>query len=565
MTLPQTSIERAFLELLEHARSDEALGPEFLRSRVEFLGRDVAAQGSRASEMAARRHAEWFLLERISDAHESLPVELLGSELAEAQDLERGLAYEALLGSFASVFEITGVSSGEGVWVRDLAGRGEYPLEEADASRALEPGDLLVGRIFPVGDALHRISHSAGFFRDEALLAAVRKDLERAREGRRGVLRLSQRELETMFFAGLSSAEAPLLEPGAKSTANAAALLVDTARRTLAEGGLSASEIEDVLAELAVEPFDSKSILPGAGDRLGEILAELAFRSDVDLEAARRVLALAWPALSAPPAAPRENPPRPKRARGRRLRPSREDTSPDVLRALAEFDAGRAKGDDLEALFAHLERQLEIESDDAPEDSTAPDFPGVVGAMVVEFLWDVERERGAEAARQLAAIANFAQFAGSHGVFENLAERDLLLYCCLWLPERAATAADAARSFAALVEFAAWAEQQHEVALASALEPTRAALEQSLPRVCTANARLRARLGGLREGGEMLGYEGGSAARTSKGEERQVAMEAGAVAFVEPGDFLRVQTAPGGQLRVVCVYPPQTARLGELA
>lgn len=564
MTLPQTSIESALLELLERARRDKRLHREFLHSRTEFLGADALTPKNRLQEMAARRHAEWFLLERVSD-DQCLPVESLGSDLAASEDLELGLAYEALLGSFASVFEITGVSSGEGVWVRDLAGQGEYPLEEADASRALAPGDLLVGRIFPVGDALYRISHAAGFFRDEALLAAVRKDLERAREGRRGVLRLSQRELEQMFFAALSSFDATTPDVGHGPTPAAGALLIEAARRTLAEGGLSASEIEDVLAELAVEPFDSKMVLPGAGDRLGEILAELAFRSDVDLEAARRALALAWPALSAPPVVLPESQSVPKRARRTRARPKREQTSPDVLRALAEFDAGRAKGGDLEALFSHLERQLELESDDEPDDSCAPDFPGVVGAMVVEFLWDIERERGADAARQLAAIANFAHFAASQGVFENLAERDLLLYCCLWLPERASSATEAERSFAALVEFASWAEQHHEVMLASVLEPVREGLARSLPRVCTANSRLRARLGSLSEGGEMLGFEGGRVARTSKGDVREIGIEASAADSIEPGDFLRAQPAADKTLRVVCVYPPQTERLGQLA
>jgi hypothetical protein len=567
MTLPQTSIERAFLELLDRACRHERLSLEFQSSRREFQGADAAPPRTRAQDMAARRHAEWFLLERSGEAVEGLPAESLGADLASSEEFEMALAYECLLGSFASVFEITGVNSGEGVWVRDLAGQGEYPLEEADASRALAPADLLVGRIFPVGDALYRISHASGFFRDERLLRAVRQDLEGAREGRRGVLRLSQRELETMFFSALNNAKSAGIEAKLDASADAAALVVEAARRTLAEGGMRAAEIEDVLAELAVEPFDPNTILPGAGDRLGEILAELAFRSDVDLEAARRALALAWPVLSAPPAAPRERAPEPEpkpRARRKRSKQERAEHSPNIQRALAEFDAGRAKGADLEQLFSHLERQLELESDDAPDESTAPDFPGVVGAMVIEFLWDIERERGAQAARELAAIANFAQFAASHGVFENLAERDLLLFCCLWLPERATSGSDAARSFQALLEFAAWAQEQHEVNLKTALEPLREALAASLPRVCNANARLRKRLGPLPEGGEMLGFEGGSIARSPQGDEREVSMEADAVPYVEPGDFLRARPAVGGKLQVVCVYPPQTARLGEL-
>jgi hypothetical protein len=334
---------------------------------------------------------------------------------------------------------------------------------------------------------------------------------------------------------------------------------IAAARRSLAEGGLDPSEIEDVLAELASEPFDPKAVLPGAGDRLGEILARLAFETDVDLELARRALATAWPELSAPPATiPPEADTRDRRqALGRR--------APKVEQALSEFDARRARGGDLETLFSELEKELELDSGDVPEDEPAPDFPGVVGAMVIEFLWDVERERGADTARELAAIANFAEYGQSLGVFENLGERDLLLYACLWLPERANSGDDAARSFRALVEFANWAEDRHEVRLASALEPTRAALAQSLQRVCSANARLRARHGQLVVAGELLGFEGGRVARTPRGEPREVSVPKDAAPFIEPGDFMRAEPTSGAELRVVCVYPPQTARLAELS
>ncbi|MEO6709977.1 MAG: hypothetical protein ABIP42_10390, partial [Planctomycetota bacterium] len=200
MSLPQTSIELAFTQLQERARRDPAVWLEFQASLIEFLGAAGAPMEMRNLEMATRRHAEWFLLERASDSLDVAPVAAYGIDPGADEDSELGQGHGALLGSFASVFEITGVNSGEGVWVRDLAGLGEYPLEEPDASRALEAGDMLVGRIFPVGDALYRISHASGFFRDPRLLGAVRQDLDRARTDRRGVIRLSQRELESMFF-----------------------------------------------------------------------------------------------------------------------------------------------------------------------------------------------------------------------------------------------------------------------------------------------------------------------------------------------------------------------------
>src|SRR6202008_1885816 len=146
--------------------------------------------------------------------------------------------------------------------------------EDAGRSRALAPGDLRVGRIFPVGDTLYRISHASGFFRDPRLLEAVRADLEHAPGGRRGGLRLSQRDLEGMFFGGSGGAEGPS-EGGLAPDPGPGA--VEAARRCLAAGGLEPSDVDDVLAELASEPFDPRAVLPGAGDRLGEILATLAF------------------------------------------------------------------------------------------------------------------------------------------------------------------------------------------------------------------------------------------------------------------------------------------------
>jgi hypothetical protein len=130
--------------------------------------------------------------------------------------------------------------------------------------------------------------------------------------------------------------------------------------------------------------------------------------------------------------------------------------------------------------------------------------------------------------------------------------------------QRASSSDEAARSFEALVEFSRWAEDRHEVQLAAALERSRVGLAQDLPRVAEANARLRARLGPLQEGGEMLGFEGGRVARTPSGDEREVTLAKDAAPFVEPGDFLRAERTAGTELRVICIYPPQTTRLGQL-
>ena len=569
MILPQTTLERAFDELLERVRQHPQVAEEFQASWAEFSLSEARPGGPHGAAMSQRRHAEWFLLERPSAALDSVPALSLTTEPGEKipDDWESGC--DALLGSFASVFEVTGVSAGEGLWIRDLAGVGEYPLEDAEVSRALSSGDLLVGRIFPVGDALSRISHASGCFRDPALLSAVRRDLQRAREGRRGVLRLSQRDLEAMFFSA-SVDPAPAGLPGLQVSP------VAEARAILARGGLAEAEIDDVFAGLASEPFDPTAVLPGAGDRLGEILATLAFETEVDLEAARRALALAWPDLSSPPS---RREPRPEAVKGSAREPSvtrgnsgakSHKTKPStpiqkqVEAALSDFDRKRASGADLESTFAELERVLELEPDSTADVDAAPDFPGVVGAMVVEFLWEMDRERGAAAARPLAAIANFAQFAEERSVFENLGERDLLLYACLWLPEHAPSGDEASRWFVALGEFCDWAEAQHGVLLSTALSASRAGLAEALPRAVELNGVLRGPRKALQSGGEMAVYEAPGLARTSRGEPRPILAPAEFLARLAPGDFLRLKPAAGESFDVLCVYPPQTARLANL-
>jgi hypothetical protein len=211
------------------------------------------------------------------------------------EDLQRSLTE-----STAGVFEVTRVDPGRGVSLWDLAALHEYAVDEALGSQLLRPGDLIAGRIFPVaidGAPLHRLSRAAAMWRDPRLLAAVKKDLEHAREMRpahlRGTLRLRQSEIEAMFHTAVPQT-AERADPSASGDQPVA-----DARAVLEAGGLHPSTIEAMLGRLAREAPGPASLLPGASDALGEILEELAFESNVDLEAARRALLLAWVAIHA--------------------------------------------------------------------------------------------------------------------------------------------------------------------------------------------------------------------------------------------------------------------------
>jgi hypothetical protein len=604
MSITGPILEEAFARLLERVRGDAALGAEFLESQSEFFAHGATFATPGEAVLAERRHSEWFLLERPCTQLQDVPILAFFEELSSSGTAHQD-ALQALLGSFSGVFEVTGVTAGEGVWVRDLAGHGEYPLQEAEGSFALEQGDVLVGRLFPVGDTLCRISHAAGIYRSPKLLEALRHDLAQAQSSRRGVLRFSQVELEAMFFVPQPAlvAQVPLATPQPPLPLAAGEpqvipevfdvpvrpeAIVAQARGLLRSAGLAEVEIDETLEELASEAFDPTPGLVGGEEHLVRILDRLAFDTSVDLELARQALILAWPSLTAtvqPPAAKPSSSngvvaPRKQRAEPA-LPPSSpsspslsngEETVRDVRAAMAAFDRGRSEGKDLEQLFRQLEAELELDSEEATDDDSAPDFPGVVPAMVEEFLWEIERERGPEEARRLDRVRSFGRFGERIGVFENLGARDLLLYSALWLPEQGGLSSpeEATETLAALREFCLWAEERHEVALGRALEPLLPGLMESLPRITQANRLLGSR---LRESPEKAGESalleyvaprpgGRSAARDTKGREHEVRVQPEIARLLQPGDRLRSQRDGQGSWQAVCFYPPETGQLG---
>ena len=465
MSVKSEDLERGFAWLEAHLGDDPGLTAEHATSLRQFFAH---RGGGAVDTLATRRHLEWFLLERFSASRGGTPIETLVHDGVEADEDAPQEALAALLGSLASVFEVTGTVPDEGIWVRDLAGGGEYALEEPEASHALVVGDLLVGRVFQVAPGLHRISGSAGLFRDERLLSAVRSDLEAARSSRRGTLRLSQADLERMFW------------PDAEEPAVPAQTLEESlarARVVLRAGGLDDAACQAVFDELRGNSGQAFELLPGGGDALGEVLERLAMESDVDLAAARVVLLAVWTgfARAAGVAAPADP-----------LQPTRRSAPLDAQAAMAAFDRGRAEGRDLEQLFRELERDLGLEDDEeGDEEALAPDFPGVVEAMVEEYLWELGCSQGAEAAEAQAGLRAFGAFGASIGVFENLTRRDLLLFGSIWLPEYGELADEGAALALvdALEGFCAWCSENHDVDLKREFDAELSELRTALPRL----------------------------------------------------------------------------------
>ncbi|HVS17573.1 MAG TPA: hypothetical protein VMT18_03150 [Planctomycetota bacterium] len=545
MSLTTEDLEGAFAWLEACLNGDPSLSGEHAQSLAEYFEH---RGGEALDAPATRRHLEWFLLERFSASRGGTPIEgFVHGEVTEDEDAhEEALA--ALLASLASVFEVTGTVPGEGAWVRDLAGGGEYALEEREASVALANGDLLVGRVFQVAPGLHRLSGAAGLFRDERLLAAVRSDLERARSSRRGTLRLSQADLERMFWSAGSEPEvsAPSLEES-----------LERARDVLVAGGVDDAGCEAVFVALRDSPRDALPLLPGAEDALGEVLNRLAIESDVDLAAARTALLEVWAGFARRAAASEAVPD---------VRPKARPTPLDASAAIDAFDRGRAEGRDLEELFRDLERDLGLEGDDdAGDEDLAPDFPGVVEAMVEEYLWELERTAGADAARAQTGLRAFGTFGASVGVFENLSRRELLLFTSIWLPEYGELQgeADALALIDALESFCAWCTEHQEVDLKQEYDAELGDLRASLPRLVSARPWF-APSSGPQDGTLYLvqGVELDSMTLSdATGSEVRSTAEPQLLERLRPGDWLRAEIGGDGRSAVYCAYPPMSARL----
>ncbi len=526
-------VNRALLLLRELIRQQPSLELEFQTSLDQYFD-----QGGKttATDPAKQRHLEWFLCDRASDLFGELPVVGLRDAWMEAADPELAPWLDSFLGARVGAFEVTGVEAGSGAWIRDLLGLGEYPLSEPEAASELELGDIISGRIYPSGDELFCVSKAAEVFRSAPLLKALSADFEGVRKARRGTPRVTQLELERVFQgsqpqerrdAAHANSEPRAAEP--IDPAKLAALVDESvsvppvvdpsnidfaeareeAEGLLAAAGLGRTRIQAILNELKSNVPDPSSLAPGAGDVLERVLNQLAFESDIDLEAARRALCTFWfanlkDAPSGPETTVLDSIPKPAtiaapdaptvethtRGKSRRERNDEAIEKERLRKALEELDQQRAQGADVEQLFEKLEQELGLDGDGGEEEPTpAPEFTGVVGAMVEEFLWDMGRVSEAEPTDSLAILRLLSDFGQPIGVFEALSERELTVFCGCWLLEgrHLSSALEAEQLLAALKSFCTWVEEQHQHPLATKFGGGLASFRASLPRLAEAN------------------------------------------------------------------------------
>ncbi|MDP6540273.1 MAG: hypothetical protein QF410_12100 [Planctomycetota bacterium] len=539
MILDEHTLERGLLlfealidEVEDHTRALEA-------SRERF----GPATGHRTGDWGAgRRHLEWFLFE-------SGGAEALLGAWRERADPELEAHAACFLESEVGLFVVEEVRPDGTAALEDVAGLGTFLLAESAPEGDVSVGDLIVGRLYPLGDGRHRPSPAARTLRSPQLLTALRRDLSRLREENdQAVLRISQAELESMFFGpGPGPGGGPGGIEAAREQAERDALAC------LVAGGVEDSEAAELVAAFRSMAYDPLVLTPGADDPLAAVLERLAFESEVDLERARVLLLALWTQPVSQPTEVNPSTPTPAHA--------------DAARALEEFDRARRAGLDVDSSIAALERQLgldQLDEDEEPE-REAPDFPGVVAAMIEEFLWDVAREEGPDTAATLDSVRLLGEYAGHVGVFENLGSRDLLTFCAFWVLERGglADAAAARRLLDAVGRFCVWAEEHHEVRLSSTFSKGLAELALSLPRIVTANGLLpEPAEGAAGEVWEVVGVEGPAVRLAGPdGAEQRAAVRADLAAHLASGDTLRAEVDPAGGVRVHRCYPPQAKAL----
>ncbi len=584
MALAIGAIERCLETLAAVVRADDVLSGEF-ESSIEFFFRGEAPahgdQGIAATLLAARRHLEWFLLEYHSPTLRGSILDRLAegyaSRVAEARTQESPAiadaleaALDSLQRSHAGIFEVEEVRPEAGAWLRDLTGFGSFALGDPAVAEILTGGELIVGRLYPAGDGVHLASPAAAILAAKHVTKALQRDLDRIREnGSAKIVRVSQGELEAMFFgAGQRDAigTAPVgsgLEESEDPVGDALALLL--------EAGLGEARSRASISQLAREPRDPDKLVHGASDVLGGLLEELAFDTDVDLNVARTALLSAWELVSLPTA------PTPPVAA-----PSAdtEDSGVDDAQreaAINAFAEGRERGGDPATLLRTLQQELGVVDEEDEPDMPAPDFPGVVGAMIEEMKWELgatDPEADVQALEPLRLLAEFAQ---PIGVFEELTGRDMFQFTTFWLQEKDALKSDeeAATLVEALRAFCNWALDAHEVDLGSEFLYALDGMQHSLPRMRHANLRLPAadRARGFEDAGslfEIMEIDGPEAAtfetstdkvRASNGDIMTVIVRAPLRDALAPGDRVRGAIELDGHARIYCCYPPEAAAL----
>jgi|GEM_PF-4190772 len=353
-------------KLTQTLNATERLHAEMQRARREFFGEDATKKPDYAAE---HRFAEWYLFERESETLGAIPI-LVPPCCNDAGDLGD---------SIAGLFLVENADNG--CAVRDLQA-GEM-LEIADAE-SLEVGDLLVGRLYPSPQERWSASAATPALRPgKAIAEAFMRDLKKLGLDRR----LQQIELEHLLLQQHAAVEQMPVVPGPPPEPIAPLEHLEADLDQLLKSVGDRHQAEVISQQLAV------ALRPGG--LIGPLLDQLAFDTDVDLDKARRLMMEIWNAHHAG-AGPESDAPEVD-AEG----PPGLTLGEQLVRTL---DEGVGNNQDIEEVFAQMERLAGVDDDEASEDEgeqareaaliermeSGDGDVGDLGPLVAEFHWETD-------------------------------------------------------------------------------------------------------------------------------------------------------------------------------
>ena len=531
MTVTHKELDAGMSLFLELIQGDPSLDAYIEDARQEYFPGEAGFAGDPRSAPAAEvRFLEWVLFER--DFEGGLLVERLLPSWRESAGPELSPYESTFLGTSAGIFEV-GEEAAPGLyWLKDVAGFGEFAVEVRVADGPPQPGDLIVGRIFPTSDSIHVLSPGAGCFRDSGLIAAVHRDLEQARRNRsHQALRVRQEDLEAMFWGDALGDEAP--DP------------VHDLRGFLTVGGLGSDEVDGFIDALSKRPVPKDNSGPFFLSAIQDLLDHLAFDTQVDLNLAQKKVLACWIHLQSG-------------GKTRSEQAESDEGSMTPEEALKAFDEDRASGLDAESAIARLSERLGLDSDPADQEpSTDSHTPhGLLDGLIEEYLWDLGRTNDLKGAEHGAVIELIRNELRHVEMIEDLTPRRLLLFACTSLMEQEGlTPGQASERVQAVIEFTTWCVEHHGHLEDEAVLDAFASLGVSGERVCAVNEYLKPQA----KGGAWLQVESAAglweAVSSSGGRYELVASEEG-LADLEPGDFVRANLS-AARAEPIWVYPPE--------
>ncbi len=471
-------------ELLDRARRVPELAAEMERARRDFFDGELprTAHSDQDLDLAAQRFAEWFLLERESDAFGIVPIE----RLAAAGDDD---PCEQLRDSVVGIFLVEG--RGESLRVRDLQGGDRLAVRSVVGE--VRPGDLLVGRLYGMDDEFVPSAAAAVIGGAPQLAVAFQRDLKQLELQRR----LDQAELERLVVQRLDDGTGP--GPALRDPAD------DRPIEHLE------AELQQLLAEVGKDEELPPTRLSGAlraaegpGEVLGPVLEELAFDTQIDLEKVRDVMLRLWNAhhttsagiepvrepLDATP--PSEPAPQHLPADGAsppfHTRPG-ESLGEQLARRIEE---GLAAEENVEKLFEQVEAMMGDAIDDDDEDDRFEDLAdGNLDPLVREFAWETGLSADDES-RMQSFLSQLRELPVPRVDAESIEADDILRWFLhVWLSHAPGARQPQLQAVDSLLgSFVRWLAETQEITVGDDLAIARQALVSQAERIDRASGQL---------------------------------------------------------------------------